>query len=36
MVCPACRRIEDEYAGGNVVFEGAFLEKHSDELQYPT
>ena len=32
MVCPACRRIDDKYAGGEVRLEGAFLEKHREEV----
>ena len=32
MVCPACRRIDDNYAGGVVLLEGAFLKKHGDEV----
>jgi hypothetical protein len=32
MVCPACRRIDDGYAGGHAVLEGAFLADHKDEV----
>ncbi len=32
MLCPACRRISDEYEGGHVVLEGAFLAQHRDEV----
>ncbi|MDM7273999.1 BCAM0308 family protein [Sulfurihydrogenibium azorense] len=32
IVCPACRRIEDNYEGGIVYLEGQFLEKHKDEI----
>ncbi len=32
MVCPACRRIDDHYAGGHVVLEGAFLADHKDDV----
>ncbi len=32
MMCPACRRIKDNYAGGEIVLEGAFLSEHSDEI----
>ncbi|OPY68901.1 MAG: hypothetical protein A4E57_01500 [Syntrophorhabdaceae bacterium PtaU1.Bin034] len=32
MVCPACRRIEDSYEGGNVVLEGAFLKDHRSDV----
>jgi hypothetical protein len=31
MVCPACKRIDDDYAGGQVVLEGAFLKAHEIE-----
>ena len=31
-LCPACRRIKDNYAGGEIVLEGAFLAEHSDEI----
>jgi hypothetical protein len=32
MVCPACKRVDDGYAGGEVLLEGAFLAKHRDEV----
>jgi hypothetical protein len=32
MVCPACRRIDDHYAGGLLLLEGAFLKNHRDEI----
>jgi hypothetical protein len=31
MICPACRRIDDAYAGGIVVLEGPFLARHRDD-----
>jgi NMD protein affecting ribosome stability and mRNA decay len=32
MVCPACRKISDNYEGGIVNLEGEFLENHKDEI----
>ncbi len=32
MLCPACRRIEEHYTGGQVVLEGEFLKEHKDEI----
>ncbi len=32
MVCPACRRIDDDYEGGHVLLEGSFLETHKDDI----
>jgi hypothetical protein len=32
MVCPACRRISDNYEGGHVVLEGTFVTNHRDEV----
>ena len=31
-VCPACRRIADEYPAGHIELTGAFLERHRDEI----
>ena len=31
-VCPACRRVKDEYPAGYVSLEGDFLREHRDEL----
>lgn len=33
MICPACRRIDDDYAGGHVVLEGAFLAEHKNDVE---
>ncbi len=32
MVCPACRRIDDDYEGGHVLLEGSFLEMHKNDI----
>jgi len=32
MVCPACKRIDDNYEGGHVVLEGTFLADHKEDL----
>ena len=32
MVCPACRRIEDNFEGGVVSLEGRFLADHKQEI----
>src|SRR5208283_4577587 len=32
MVCPACKRIDDNYEGGHVVLEGAFLAGHKEDV----
>ncbi len=32
MICPACRRIEDDFEGGVVTLEGEFLEQHKKEI----
>lgn len=32
MVCPACRRIEDNFEGGTVLLEGRFLADHKQEI----
>lgn len=31
-LCPACRRIEDDYPAGELVLSGSFLASHSDEI----
>ncbi len=33
MICPACRRIDDDYEGGHVVLEGAFLAGHKSDVE---
>jgi hypothetical protein len=32
MVCPACRRIDDGYEGGQVLLEGGFLQSHKADV----
>ncbi|PMP85790.1 MAG: ATPase [Thermodesulfobium narugense] len=32
MICPACRRIEDNYEGGVVLLTGKFLNNHKEEI----
>jgi hypothetical protein len=32
MVCPACRRISDDFEGGVVTLEGLFLESHRQDI----
>jgi len=32
IVCPACQKIRDRYAGGYVTLQGAFLGEHRDEI----
>ncbi len=32
MICPACRRIEDNFEGGIVFLEGRFLADHKEEI----
>jgi len=32
-VCPACRRIADDYPAGIVVLEGEFLAQHAEEIR---
>jgi hypothetical protein len=32
MVCPACRRIDDGYEGGQVLLEGDFLQGHKTDV----
>ncbi len=32
IVCPACRRCQDNYEGGVVYLEGGFLAQHADEI----
>ena len=32
MICPACRRIADNYEGGVLYLEGEFLAEHRDEI----
>jgi hypothetical protein len=32
IICPACRRIEDQYEGGLVLLEGQFLAEHKQEI----
>lgn len=31
--CPACRRIHDDYPGGYLSLEGAFVAAHADEIR---
>jgi hypothetical protein len=31
-LCPACRRIRDDYPGGYLTLEGDFLGEHGDEI----
>lgn len=31
-LCPACRRIRDEYPAGTVTLEGGFVAAHRDEI----
>jgi NMD protein affecting ribosome stability and mRNA decay len=31
-LCPACRRIADDYPAGYITLEGSFLEEHRDEI----
>lgn len=31
-VCPACRRIRDDYPGGYLTLEGEFLREHEEEI----
>ena len=33
ITCPACQRIEGDYEGGFVRLEGAFLDKHRQEIR---
>lgn len=32
VVCPACQRIRDDYAGGELELSGDFLAEHRDEI----
>jgi hypothetical protein len=32
MICPACKRIEDNFEGGVVLLTGKFLKKHKEEI----
>lgn len=32
-VCPACRRIEDDYPAGVVIVEGGFAASHAEEIR---
>lgn len=32
-ICPACRRIQDDYPGGFLKLKGAFLQAHREELE---
>lgn len=32
MMCPACRRIEDQAEGGTVTLEGDFLSQHKSDI----
>ena len=34
VVCPACHKISDNYAQGEVVLRGAFLEAHREEIMH--
>ena len=31
-LCPACRRINDDYPAGEVILSGSFLKEHRDEV----
>ena len=33
VICPACRRISDDYPAGTLVFSGGFLRKHREEIE---
>lgn len=33
-LCPACRRIEDEYPAGIVTLSGSFLDEHRKEIMH--
>ncbi len=33
VLCPACRRIEDDYPAGLLVIEGEFAAAHADEIR---
>jgi len=32
MICPACKRLDDNYEGGVVILKGNFLSEHKDEI----
>lgn len=32
MLCPACRQIQDDYAGGVLTLSGAFVAAHRDDI----
>jgi NMD protein affecting ribosome stability and mRNA decay len=32
-LCPACRRIRDDYPGGYLAVEGDFVRQHADEIR---
>jgi hypothetical protein len=32
MLCPACRRINDQYPAGTLTIAGAFARQHADEI----
>jgi hypothetical protein len=32
IVCPACRRVRDDYPGGYLALEGDFVREHEDEV----
>ena len=34
VLCPACKKIADNYAQGEVVLRGAFLEAHREEIMH--
>jgi NMD protein affecting ribosome stability and mRNA decay len=34
VLCPACRKISDNYAQGEVVLRGAFLQAHREEIMH--
>lgn len=32
-ICPACRRIRDDYPGGYLTLKGDFVRRHADEIR---
>ena len=32
MICPACHKIQDRFAGGVITLEGRFLKTHKDQI----